>query len=40
MPDGFAENRRSGTWSTVRRARERGIPICIIWPNGNVEREG
>lgn len=28
---------RSGTWSTVRRAREKGIPIYIVRPDGLVE---
>lgn len=30
------EQRRSGTWSTVRRARERGRTVWIIKPNGNI----
>ncbi len=27
---------RSGTWSTVRKARVRGLPRTIIWPDGSV----
>ncbi len=34
-PDG-AERIRSGTWTTVRMARKKGIPITIIMPNGEV----
>jgi hypothetical protein len=34
-PDG-AERIRSGTWTTVRYARKKGIPITIIMPNGEV----
>jgi hypothetical protein len=33
-PAGFGEEVRSGTWSTVRRARKRGIPVAIVWPDG------
>lgn len=33
------EERRSGTWSTIRRARKLGRPIAIIWPDGTIERE-
>jgi len=36
VPKGYKEEVRSGTWYTVRRAREKGIPIKIIHPNGNV----
>ena len=32
------EEVRSGTWATIRRARKKGIPICIVYPNGKVER--
>lgn len=38
-PCGFVEEVRSGTWYTVRRAREKGIKIYIIWPDGRVEVE-
>jgi len=30
---------RSGTWATIRRARKKGIPIYIVYPNGKVEQE-
>ena len=33
-PAGFEEELRSGTWSTVRKARRRGIPVFIVWPDG------
>lgn len=33
------EERRSGTWATVRYARKQGKRIIIIWPNGNVKVE-
>jgi hypothetical protein len=38
-PGEMEEERRSGTWSTIRRARERGIPITIVFPDGSVRRE-
>lgn len=34
------EKLRSGTWATVRRARKKGIPIYIIWPDGSIGLEG
>jgi len=34
------EERRSGTWSTVRYARKRGRDVVIVWPDGRIEREG
>ena len=39
MPRLDQEERRSGTWSTVRYARQVKKPIGIIWPNGNVTLE-
>jgi hypothetical protein len=36
-PEGFEEVRRSGTWATVRYARDRGRPVLIIWPDGSVQ---
>ncbi len=38
-PGGFEEERRSGTWATIRAARKLGRPVAIIWPDGRVERE-
>jgi len=29
----------SGTWATIRRARKKGIPIYIIYPDGRFEQE-
>lgn len=34
------EMRRSGTWSTVRLARKRGLPVTIVWPDGFVTLPG
>ena len=30
-PETDVEVRRSGTWATIRYARERGIPVLILW---------
>jgi hypothetical protein len=38
-PASMKEEIRSGTWSTIRRARKKGIPIIIIWPNGAYTQE-
>ena len=35
-PSGSEEQRRSGTWSTVRRARLARIPIAKVFPDGLV----
>lgn len=34
LPKEEREERRSGTWATVRRARKLLKPIMFIWPNG------
>lgn len=39
-PAGIREELRSGTWSTVRRARILHRPTYIIWPNGLYKKEG
>lgn len=36
VPDSFVEVQRSGTWYTVRYAREQGVPVTIVWPDGSV----
>ena len=33
------EVQRSGTWSTVRKARKKGIRRVLVWPNGDVTYE-
>lgn len=33
------EELRSGTWSTVRKARKKGIPIAVVYPDGRIEKE-
>ena len=37
MPRSHMEEVRSGTWATVRRAWQAGVPVTIVWPNGHVE---
>lgn len=39
-PQGYAEELRSGTWATVRHARRLGRRLVIVWPDGQVTREG
>jgi hypothetical protein len=38
-PEDHPNQRRSGTWYTVRRARKKGIEVIICWPDGTVTRE-
>jgi hypothetical protein len=38
-PAGMAEERRSGTWATVRHARRKGVPLRIVRPDGTVTEE-
>lgn len=38
-PATAAEERRSGTWSTVRYARQQGKRVVIFWPDGTVTEE-
>ena len=33
-PKGYREERRSGTWATIRMAREVGREVKIFWPQG------
>jgi hypothetical protein len=42
MPDRPESSGRAGggTWATVRYARKAGLPIAIIWPDGEITREG
>ena len=36
-PKGMSEERRSGTWSTIRKAKKMGKKVIIIFPNGHVQ---
>jgi hypothetical protein len=38
-PKEMTEERRSGTWWTVRYARGKRRPVHIVWPNGAVTTE-
>lgn len=38
-PKEMTEQTRSGTWSTVRRARAKRIPIALVFPDGTVRWE-
>lgn len=37
LPGGFTEEKRSGTWSTVRYAMKQKKNIHIIYPSGEIE---
>jgi predicted Rossmann fold nucleotide-binding protein DprA/Smf involved in DNA uptake len=39
-PGGTVEQLRSGTWATIRYARRIGRPVWIVFPNGEVRKEG
>lgn len=36
-PKEMEEIVRSGTWSTVRKAKARGVPVQIVYPDGSME---
>ena len=38
-PKTMYEYLRSGTWSTVRYARKRGLPLTLVYPDGSVVHE-
>jgi hypothetical protein len=33
-PRNIFEERRSGTWATIRYAQMMGVPLLIVWPDG------
>lgn len=33
------EEKRSGTWTTVREAKKRDRPVIICWPDGSITKE-
>lgn len=37
LPKGYLEERRSGTWATVRYARSMSRRLVMIWPDGRVD---
>lgn len=39
-PKGDREELRSGTWATIRRARQQGKQVIVAWPDGRVEYLG
>ena len=38
-PEDRHERQRSGTWATVRHARQLGKPVMLLWTDGEVTRE-
>lgn len=36
-PKGFTEERRSGTWATIRYAKRSNKKVTIVWPDGSYE---
>lgn len=39
LPKGFKEERRSGTWATIRMSLETHTPLTIIFPDGSTKVE-
>ena len=39
IPRLMKEEKRSGTWTTVRAARKRNKPVIICWPDGSITKE-
>ena len=39
LPHTARESIRSGTWTTIRYARKRGVPIALILPMGQIRWE-
>lgn len=38
-PIGYVEELRSGTWATIRYAREQSKPVYVVFPDGSLSRE-
>jgi hypothetical protein len=38
-PAEMIEQTRGGTWSTIRYARKLARPLCLIYPDGSMDRE-
>lgn len=38
-PSGFTEERRSGTWATIRYAKAARLPLIIVYPDGTKNTE-
>lgn len=34
-----SEQEKGGTWMTVKFSRVKGIPLYIVWPNGDIHEE-
>jgi hypothetical protein len=37
IPNSPKEEERSGTWSTIRYAQKKGVPVMLIYPDGSTE---
>ena len=36
-PGGYSEEPRGGTWFTIRFARQQGVDLTIIYPDGSID---
>ena len=38
-PEQVEEQKRSGTWATIRYSRKKNVQLAIVWPDGSIGNE-